>query len=205
MINLNPQTLRRLQGLLIALCGLLFLFTVYELVRPYQLYSAVPSIEPDNWTMVEAQPGTIKPVLPAEAFSEIVERPLFMENRRPYVAPVSTKPGEHKRPHQAEPDIMTLISLSAIVITNDQRIALIKENRTRKLQQLRQGETYNGWTLTDIQTNSIAMQKGPDTRQIELVVKLSRSIPDKPQNTKPGDTDKEALPTKVSEVANKAK
>ena len=208
MNNLNSQALRYFQGLLVTICGILFLFTVYELIRPYQLFPAAPSIERDEQTVVETQASVIRPALPQEAFSEIVERPLFMENRRPYVPPVSKGPKEPKRPHQVETDILTLISLSAIVITKDKRIALIEDNRTRKLQQLRRGETFNGWTLTDIRTNSIAMQKGQDTRQIELVVKPSRTASEKPQDVKPKDTDKKlkmASPANVSEDVNKTK
>ena len=200
MNNLNPQALRYFQQILIVFCGILFLYIVYELVRPYQLFPAEPSMAPDKQAVIEApQYNSTGPLLPAEIFSEIVERPLFMENRRPHVAPVSTVPGEQKRPHQTEPDILTLISLSAIVITKEKRIALIEDNRTRKLQQLRQGETFNGWTLTDVGTNSIAMQNGPDTRQIELIVKPSRPVPVKPQDAKHRDTSKGA---KIASPAN---
>lgn len=209
MNELNPQTLRCIKGFLSTLCGLLFLFMVYEMGRPYKFFSTTPAIEPDIETVMDTQyDRTIKSVPPEEVFSEITERPLFMEDRRPFVAPVSTQTGKRKRPRQTEPDILTLISLSAIVITKDKRIALIEDNRTRKLHQLRQGERFSGWTLTDIGTNSVAMRKGPNTRNLELVVKPPRTAQEKPQDTKREGIDEEARiasPTNVSENGDNTK
>lgn len=204
-MSVNPRVLRSLQVILIALCVIFSGYSLYELVRPYRLSSAALSTNQDALAVSEIQARVNRPILPPEAFSEIVERPLFMENRRPFMPPASTEP---KRPHQAEPDISTQISLSAIVITDNKRIALIENSRNKKLQKLQQGETFNGWTLTDIETNSIAMQKGPDTRRIELTVKPSRPAPEKQQDTKPEDTDKQfrmASPTNISENVNDSK
>ena len=209
MNKLNPKASSYFQRLLIVLCGILLLSIVYELVRPYQFFPAVPSTVQDKQPMTETpQFNADRTALPTETFSEIIERPLFMDTRRPYVAPVSADAKKHKRPHQTEPDILTLISLSAIVITNEKHIALIEDNRTGKLQQLHQGEMYGGWTLTDVGTNSIAMQKGPDTRNIELVVKPSRTPRAKPQSAKPENVGKEAgiaSPADVSEASSGTK
>ena len=169
MTTLHPQALRCFQVVLVVLCGIFSGYTLYELVRPYGLSPAALSTGQDALAMSEIQPRMNRSVLPPEAFSEIVERPLFRENRRPFVPEARKAP---ERPSQAEPDIE--ISLSAIVIADDERIAIIKSKRDRKLKKLRQGETFNGWTLTDVQTHHIAMQKGLDTRQIELTMKPSR-------------------------------
>lgn len=207
-MSVNPQALRFLQVVLIALCVIFSGYTLYELVRPYRLSSAALSTDQDALAVSEIQTRVNRPILPPEAFSEIVERPLFMENRRPFVPPASKGSKEPKRPHQTEPDISTQISLSAIIIADDERIALIENNRDKKLQKLRQGEAFNGWTLTDIQNNSIAMQRGQETRHIELIVKTSRPVPEKPQDTKTEDAYKQsrmASPTNVSEDANNIK
>ena len=86
--------------------------------------------------MAEVQSGTNRPVPPPEAFSEIIERPLFMENRRPFVPAPNKK---RERPGPVEPDISAQISLSAIAITDDKRIALIENNRDRKLKKTQAG------------------------------------------------------------------
>ena len=191
MNKFNPEASRYFQRTLIVLCGILFLFVVYELVRPYQFFPAVQSTVRDKQPVTETlQYNANRTALPTETFSEIIERPLFMDTRRPYVAPVSTDANKHKRPRKTEPDILTLFSLSAIVITNEKRIALVEDNRTGKLQQLHQGEMYGGWTLTDIGTNSITMQQGPDIRNMELVVKQSRPSPEEPPASEPEDTGK---------------
>lgn len=206
MNKLNPEASSCFQRILIVLCGILFLSIVYELARPYQLFPTDPSKSRNKRPAIEArQYNANRPVLTAETLSEIIERPLFMDNRRPYAAPVSTRQGKQKKPHRTEPDILTLISLSAIVIANEKRIALIEDNRTRKLQQLHQGEVFGGWTLTGVGNNSIEMQKGPDTRNIELVVKTSRTAQEKSQASEPERIDKEARmasPANVSEIAD---
>lgn len=209
MSKLIPKASSYFQRLLIVLCGILLLSIVYELVRPYQFFPAVPPTVQDKQPMIETpQFNANRTALPTGTFSEIIERPLFMDTRRPHAAPVSADAKKHKRPHQTGPDILTLISLSAIVITNEKHIALIEDNRTGKLQQLHQGEMYGGWTLTDVGTNSIAMQKGQDTRSIELVVKPTRTPGAKPQGAKPENVGKEAgiaSPADVSEASTGTK
>ena len=209
MNKLNPKASSYFQRLLVVLCGVLLLSIVYELVRPYQFFPAVPSTVQDKQPVIETlQFNANRTALSTEAFSEIIDRPLFMANRRPYVAPVSTDAKKRKGLHQTEPDILTLISLSAIVITNEKRIALIEDNRTGKLQQLHLGEMYEGWTLKDVGTYSIAMQKGPDTRSMELVVKPSPTPQAKPRGKKHEDIGKKARiasPVDVSAVSTDTK
>ena len=193
MNNLKPQAARCFQLILVVICAVLSLYVVYELLRPYQPVPVTPPGAQDKQTSIEArQHNATRPVLPVETFSEIVERPLFTDKRRPYMPPVATGPGKQKRPQRPEADIRSLISLSAIVVTKEKRIALIEDNRTGKLQQLRQGEKFNGWVMTGIGTNSIAMQKGPVTRNIELAVKPSRTPRANSQGAKPGDAGRQA-------------
>ena len=99
-------------------------------------------------------------------------------------------PTEPEQPRDTGPDITTQISLSAIVIDEDERIALVERRQDKKLQQLRQGEKFNGWTLNQIQADDITMQKGHQTRQIALTVKLSRQTVQQPKDEKSEDVEK---------------
>ena len=140
-----------------------------------------------------------RPAPPLDTYSEVVERPLFREDRRPYIPEPTV---EREPPGDTGPDITTLISLSATVINEDERIALIERKQDRKLQQLRQGEEFNGWTLNQIQADDITMQKGQETRHITLSVKLSRQQAQPQQDGKPADTEKQsrmASPANVPE------
>ena len=67
-----------------------------------------------------------------------------------------------------EPDITEQISLRATIIIGKKRIALVQELAIGKQRRLNQGDAYNGWTLTRVETDGISMQKGEEVRQIEL-------------------------------------
>lgn len=167
-MNINQQALRVFSRALAVLCAISCVVTTCELVRPYDTAYDAAFIDGGE----EAPADTTMPAsetIPAiDAFSEIIERPLFMENRRPYVppAPVVTKKPETPRPE--EPDIATQISLRATIIIGDKRTALIQVIVDGKQQKLRQGEAFNGWTLADVQTDSISMKKGNEVRRIDL-------------------------------------
>lgn len=199
-MKLSQRTLRITRVSLVAMCVLSSGLMVYEWVRPFRLSADTPLIRPDKQVAV-ADRKTLanRPVPPLETFSEMVERPLFREDRRPFVPQAPTRP---EQPRDTGPDITSQISLSAVIIDEDERIALVERKRDRKLQQLRQGEKFNGWTLTDIHANSIAMQKGQEARQIELTVKLSQQQAQPQQDFKPADTEKQsrmASPANVPE------
>lgn len=163
------KSFRNTRRMLTVLCVILAIAAVYELVRPHR----IPQLEHQAGrdakavsALLQEREGDIPPIA---AFAEIIERPLFMENRRPYVAPAPVVVREPEpEPVAPEPDITELIALRATIIIGKKRIALIQELAIGKQRRLIQGEAYNGWTLTRVETDGISMQKGEEVRQIEL-------------------------------------
>lgn len=202
-MKLSQQALRITRLTLVAMCVLSSGLMVYEWVRPYGLSANPPLISPDKEVAVAApETPANRPVPPLGTFSEMIKRPLFREDRSPYVPEAPTEP---EQPRDTGPDITTQISLSAIVIDEDERIALIERRQDKKLQQLRQGEKFNGWTLNQIQADDITMQKGHQIRQIALTVKLSRQEVQQPKDEKSEDVEKQsnmASPANSSEDMN---
>lgn len=202
-MKLRQQTMRITLAGLAAMCLLLSGITLYEWVRPFRLSTDTPLIQPNKEPAV-AEPKALanRPVSSLETFSEIIERPLFRKDRRPYVpeTPIEPEPVRDTRP-----DITTQISLSAVVIDGDERIALIERKHDKKLQQLRQGETFNGWTLNHIQADDITMQKGQETRQIALAVKLSRQQAQPQQDGTSEKQSRMASPANISEFPDDQK
>ena len=167
-MKLKRQRLNYLLGVMIVLCVGLSGFTVYELVRPNQIPHLAYAANQDAQaaaTMVD-ETGSDIPFI--EAFAEIVERPLFMENRRPYSAPAPIVINEPEPQLPVEPDITEQIILRATIIIGEKRIALIQELANGKQLRLSQGEQFNGWTLAGVETNAISMKKGDEVKQIEL-------------------------------------
>lgn len=167
-MRLNQRVLNFVQGTLAVLCVAFVGFTVYELVRPYHLPPAAsseqdePTVTTDASTPVTAEdaPGRAMPSL--SAFSEIVERPLFIANRKPVVPPALTP----KRP-APETESPEQVRLSAIVISAEQGVALVYTDKDEKLQQLRQGEVFKGWTLADLRPDGIFLKKEERIKYVE--------------------------------------
>ena len=167
-MNFNQQAIRFFRGILVALCAILCGVTVYEMARPYRLTYPAPSAGQDKGAPTETGEAADAALPPINAFAEIIERPLFREDRRPFVPPPAPPPQTPEAPRPAEPDITEQISLRATIIIGAKRIALIQVLGDSKQQKLRQGEVFNGWTLADVQSDSIAMKKGDEVRRIEL-------------------------------------
>ena len=188
-MKLSQQATRITRISLIATCVLSSGFIIYEWTRPYRLSVDPPLLLPEDSIPAEPKTPANRPVAALDTFSEITERPLFRENRRPYVPKAPTEPTQ---PRDTGPDITSQISLSAVVINKGERIALIERKQDKKLQQLKEGEKFNGWTLNRIRAGDITMQKGQKTRQIALTVRLSRQQAQPKDDLKPADTEKQS-------------
>ena len=167
-MKLKRQRLNYLLVVMIVLCVVLSGFTVYELVRTHQVPHLAHAANQDAQTAATMVDETGWDIPSIEAVAEIVERPLFMENRRPYTAPAPIVIIEPEPQLPVEPDITEQITLRATIIIGEKRIALIQELANGKQLRLRQGEQFNGWTLTGVETNAISMKKGDVVKQIEL-------------------------------------
>ena len=163
------KPLRNTRRMLAALCVILAFAAVYQLARPHRLPQLEREAGRDAEDLSALLRETAGAMPPLAAFAEIIERPLFMENRRPYVAPapVAVRAPE-PAPAPVEPDITEQISLRATIIIGEKRIALVQDLAVGKQRRLKQGESFNGWTLTHVETDGISMQKGEETRQIAL-------------------------------------
>ena len=188
-MKLRQPTLRILRITLAAICVLCPGAVIYEWTRPHRMSADTPPFHPDKQASNSLMLPTAGPVPSPGTYSEVAERPLFRKDRRPYRP---EPPAEPEQTRDDGPDITTLISLSGTVINESERIALIERKQDKKLQQIRQGEKFNGWTLDRIQTDDITMQKGRKTRQIALNVKLSRKQAQPQEDQKPEETAKQA-------------
>lgn len=166
-MKLNRRVLRTIRGYLLYACVLFVGSTVYELVCRYSVTPATVLLNHDKSTA--KLPGTAtteRVVTPLSVFSEIIERPLFRQIRRPYVSPPDA-PAEQDTSTE-EPDLSELVKLSAVIISGSERIALIQTAGNDKLQKLGPGDTVNGWSVATIQPGSIDMINGRRTSRLTL-------------------------------------
>jgi hypothetical protein len=107
-----------------------------------------------------------------EAFSEILERPLFTQGRTPPEPPtteeVTASPGKQKK--------LTL-QLEGIALTPVARVAVIRDTASNKLFRLAEGEKHQDWVVESIHATSATLKRGEQTR--ELTLELKKKSPGK--------------------------
>lgn len=101
---------------------------------------------------------------PITNYEEIVQRPLFFEDRK-------------KKNVNKSNEILTTtrqpsqFHLSAVIITLGERIAIIQNGKNKKPQKIQLGDTVGGWTLTDVRPRSVKLMRGNEVRNLELDIK----------------------------------
>ena len=121
----------------------------------------------------EATPQAARPAAPELAdYAVVVERPLFFAERAPYVAlepdPPLSQPGPQTAPM---PGASAPFTLSAIVISAGQRLAVIHYGRDNRQQRIALGQAIDGWAFAAIEPRSVLVRKGSQTQTLELAIK----------------------------------
>ncbi len=109
-------------------------------------------------------------------YDEIINRPLFFEDRKPYVyiePETPTKKPKPKKPNA--PKKTEEYTLSAIIITPERQLAIIQSGREKSLQRLALGESINGWTVEAIEPRSVSLIKDNEKQLLELEVRTSKT------------------------------
>ena len=134
---------------------------------------------PEPVRPAEAQSGTPGsgelPPLPAarsfemaalSSYAEIVSRPVFSPTRRPPTAARVV----------GEPVVGTLaVSLIGVILSADERIALIKLAAGARVLRLRENERLDGWTLVAIELRRVTFEQ--TGRQIHLTLEFGGEPP----------------------------
>lgn len=100
---------------------------------------------------------------PLASLSETTARPLFMESRRPTAeasAPADVTPVHSESGPK--------FSISAIVMTEDERTVLVNHPDTGALVRLRQGERIAGWTLDKVESDRAIFSKVGESKSVTL-------------------------------------
>lgn len=95
------------------------------------------------------------------AYGEVIERPLFLEGRRP---PPEPKP-EPVAPVQRQP--LRLV-LEGIVISADERIAVLLDTSTKEVLHLTAGMEHGGWELVAVTDNVATFKQQERTQELTL-------------------------------------
>lgn len=100
-----------------------------------------------------------------ESFSETLTRPLFMPNRQPPEA-LATQPSAPAS-RGAQPKA-NRYALSAIIIVDNERIALLTDTATGGLSRVREGESLAGWQVEEIHADGAVLSNGDKREELSL-------------------------------------
>ncbi len=147
--------------LLIAGNLVLALVVATQLLLPAQSGTASAAVSADNSATLPEFGNISIPAPPIAQFADMLERPLFVPNRRmpePEVKKVAPPP---PRPLQ--------LKLEGIAIAGDSRVAVLRNLNGNILMQLAEGQSHDGWTL-DVLTSTSAEFSRDDGQTSEILL-----------------------------------
>lgn len=156
-----------------AICSVLLIFliivqTYYSESYREQLFHEIESVDSAGFALQEI-PGSPLSERQLDDYSELVERPLFFNERRPVV------PGEGTTEEpEAEKKALKEITLKLIGIINtpDSVYALFQDPKAKpdesQFKHLKQGDDVNGWTLKEIKTDRVIISSTTGSEEILL-------------------------------------
>ena len=157
--------------LLIGVCVLLYVIWA-GLNRPLDLPDKPAASSP---AAPETAPQDARRAEPDIAdYAVVVERPLFFAERTPYVELEPDPPPDQPGPQTAPmPGASVPFTLSAIVISAGQRLAVIHYGRDNRQQRIALGQSIDGWAFAAIEPRSVLVRKGSQAQTLELAIKPS--------------------------------
>jgi len=154
----------RLTPILLTACvlfGVIMMFEWYALSRQDGILNG-SDVQPAAATDVQLTRTTyMTPEF--EAFSEILERPLFTEGRTPPQQPTP----EQTSVSPVKQTQLTL-RLEGIALTPTARIAVVRDITSNKLLRLAEGAKHQGWEVESIHATGATFKRGEQTHELTL-------------------------------------
>lgn len=155
--------------------GLLFIL-IMQMDNQYVTKNNPAHITPINTSSIANQSPDLISFPEITQYAEIIKRPLFYDDRKPRIDTESKKKVKESKTKKKSKKAKSnkKISLTAIVITPETRVAIMQVAKNKKLQRLSLGESINDWTLTNIQNRSATLENGKEIQVLELEIKSSK-------------------------------
>lgn len=143
-----PLQLTALERIAIAVATMSVATLLLELTWPHALE---PPARAESAPAEIAQTDEAVRVGALSDYLSISQRPLFMYDRKPFVfvaeaAPVKVGPRVE-------------FELTALIITSDTRLALLRSNLTPAVQRVALNQTIDGWMLSEVRSDSVVLRQ----------------------------------------------
>jgi hypothetical protein len=125
-------------------------------------------------------PPTLPPTPTFEEYASVVERPLFLPDRRPPPEEPDEAPEEEGPEEQTALDGM---NLTAVIIAPTEVSALVVTPGSKELARLRIGDDFEGWTVTGIEPDKVLLERQGESDELILrdFTKAPTPIPPTPR------------------------
>lgn len=121
---------------------------------------------------------------PLEDFSEIVDRPLFSETRRPYEPEEGEVAAEDLSDESGQESQRLVWQLVGVMISPQGREALVQHNVSKESMKVEQGEALDGWTVEQVSPGGVILSQGSRRHELELRDYEEEEPPAKPARRK---------------------
>jgi general secretion pathway protein N len=108
--------------------------------------------------------GLVLEAPPQEDYASVVERPLFLPERRP----PPDEPEDEAVPEPEELTELDRFDLTAIVITPTVVSAWVRDPQAPELARLRLGDDFVGWTVKTIEPAKLVLERQGETHELHL-------------------------------------
>ncbi len=154
----------RIPLLLALLCALLgwFVWNQLRSPEPGKAGSAAAKSTVAAAEVPELPPPPVFKMRPKEDFIAIIERPIFIQSRRPVVNAPSAAPVRQTR---QELDV----TLKGVIITDTESLVLLSRGDGEEDISLAVGDHLNGWTLSKVQSNKAFFDRDGEEAVLSLV------------------------------------
>jgi hypothetical protein len=142
----------RLRSLLVAICLIMLAVIAAELTPSESGSPSINRARPPPQPEIPNAPSFTMP--PATAFAEILARPLFSRTRRP-AAQAGNLPASSS------------LTLVAIVISDNERHALLASGQPPKTTRVREGDEIAGWTVEAIKPDKVIVRRADAREEVK--------------------------------------
>jgi hypothetical protein len=150
-------------NLLLALVCALLAGVVYLEIEAAPAPAVTPPEPPATAEPPAALPSAVAYRAPeAAAFSGVLERPLFAPSRRP---PPDAPPPAVEAAPEASPFELELVG---VVISGEERVALVRQPGIQELLRVAVGRMVGGWQVETIEPDRVLFRSGDTLKEVRL-------------------------------------
>ena len=145
---------------LLASAIVLALLLMTQLLYPAAPNSSEANAQDDNdVSLPEFGSDALTPPALAD-LGEMLDRPLFFDDRRMPEPPEDTAPPPPPKPLR--------LKLQGVALSGGSRLAVLRNLSTNLLLQMAEGEAHDGWTLDSVNSKSASFSRGAELTELPL-------------------------------------